>query len=283
MKTSEHAPDILQASSPEELLVHIKTLEGKVAQLESENERLRALASTDALTGLPNRHGLSVYFQKVEAELASKTRPAARERREGGPGRRRDQESPKYSMIALDLDNFKAINDLYNHAVGNAALKEVASYIRQNIRGYDFAARLGGEEFVMILRSTPEAVLQKFSNKDPRNPRAIMNVALRIVHAVDGNGPHSEGMVEVTRPYDRAANSVSEITLHSNAMTPQEIKLTSNMTFSGGISPLIPGDTFESAYGRADLAAKVAKGQGKDRLITYEKGMVAPREDDRSR
>jgi diguanylate cyclase (GGDEF)-like protein/PAS domain S-box-containing protein len=91
--------------------------------------RLAALSEHDELTGLLNRRG---FTQKVEYGLRAAIR-----------ARRRD------TLLFLDLDQFKPINDSYGHAEGDLALKAVAEIIRGTMRGTDFAGRLGGDEFAI--------------------------------------------------------------------------------------------------------------------------------------
>jgi diguanylate cyclase (GGDEF)-like protein len=91
-----------------------------------------ALASRrDALTGLPNRRAF-------EEDLA---REAARAARSGGP----------LAVVALDVDRFKAVNDVHGHAAGDAVLRAVAARAAGAIRAGDVLARLGGEEFGILL------------------------------------------------------------------------------------------------------------------------------------
>lgn len=95
------------------------------------------LASTDPLTNLPNRR----FFDenaKIEIE---------RVRRFGGP----------MSVLMLDLDRFKLINDTHGHLAGDAVLKKVAARCKTAVRGSDLLARIGGEEFVALLPGTDEA------------------------------------------------------------------------------------------------------------------------------
>lgn len=94
---------------------------------------LRHLAETDALTGISNRHH---FTQRAEHALAG--------------GRNGGQE---IGLVMLDLDNFKAINDQYGHAVGDWALKQVALACRELCRKgkADLVGRLGGEEFAFLL------------------------------------------------------------------------------------------------------------------------------------
>jgi diguanylate cyclase (GGDEF)-like protein len=92
---------------------------------------LAHLATVDALTGLFNRR----YFEtRVEQELQ-------RQRRQG----------EELSLLMLDLDNFKDLNDTHGHLVGDIALKEVAEILRRAVRIFDVCARYGGEEFVILM------------------------------------------------------------------------------------------------------------------------------------
>jgi diguanylate cyclase (GGDEF)-like protein len=94
-------------------------------------ERLERQAAEDPLTGLANQRA----FQRAcEAEFS-------RAQREGGP----------VSIIALDLDHFKEINDLHGHPYGDDVLRGVADALRASVRPHDTVARLGGEEFAILL------------------------------------------------------------------------------------------------------------------------------------
>jgi diguanylate cyclase (GGDEF)-like protein/PAS domain S-box-containing protein len=97
-------------------------------------ERLRELAMHDELTGLYNRRH---FIELAEAELA-------RVRRTGTP----------LSLVMVDIDHFKRVNDFFGHAIGDLALKELASAMRETLRGSDVPARFGGEEFVLLLTDT---------------------------------------------------------------------------------------------------------------------------------
>lgn len=95
---------------------------------------LEAMTRTDELTGLLNRRGL-------EADLARLLADAARN---GGNG----------VICYIDIDDFKSINDRFGHAVGDEALRLVSSNIADNTRLNDLAARVGGDEFVVVLTAT---------------------------------------------------------------------------------------------------------------------------------
>jgi diguanylate cyclase (GGDEF)-like protein/PAS domain S-box-containing protein len=100
-------------------------------------ERLRELATTDPLTGALNRRQL---YELAEEEV-----------------RRAERYWRPLCFSMLDLDHFKAVNDRFGHAVGDEALKAVASAIRRSLRATDRLARHGGEEFVVMLPETPLA------------------------------------------------------------------------------------------------------------------------------
>lgn len=103
-------------------------------QLELQAARLEYLARTDELTGLPNRRA---FEERLHTEFQ-------RARRSAEP----------LSVLMLDLDDFKAVNDTYTHVVGDAVLRTTARALLDCMREVDMCARLGGEEFVVLLPDT---------------------------------------------------------------------------------------------------------------------------------
>jgi diguanylate cyclase (GGDEF)-like protein len=89
-------------------------------------------ASTDPLTGLPNRR----YFDEFSSLLA---------------GRRRSGDA--IAVLMIDIDKFKGLNDTYGHPVGDVVLRSVAGAITAAVRDHDVPARIGGEEFAVLLRN----------------------------------------------------------------------------------------------------------------------------------
>jgi diguanylate cyclase (GGDEF)-like protein/PAS domain S-box-containing protein len=109
-------------------VTHLKKVETRLAET---NQSLTVLATTDELTGLPNRRMLA---EQLDLALARARR--------GGLG---------VAVLCLDLDRFKEINDSLGHAVGDDLLIEVAARLRAGARETDVVARYGGDEFVILL------------------------------------------------------------------------------------------------------------------------------------
>jgi diguanylate cyclase (GGDEF)-like protein len=125
----------------EELVARVK-VHLKIKKLQDElkrsNELLRELSNTDHLTGLFNRRFM---MEALDKEVH-------RNIRKGGT----------LSLIMLDIDHFKQVNDDYGHLQGDVVLQKVALQLRKELRSYDCAARYGGEEFVAIL---PDSTLKE--------------------------------------------------------------------------------------------------------------------------
>ncbi|MET0382866.1 MAG: EAL domain-containing protein [Burkholderiaceae bacterium] len=106
-------------------------------KLRNANEQLRQRAQHDPLTGLPNR----LLFERKLAQAIQRIELAKAEGRETG----------KIVVMFVDLDGFKPVNDTLGHAVGDLVLQEVAMRLRSSVRAGDTVARIGGDEFVMLM------------------------------------------------------------------------------------------------------------------------------------
>jgi two-component system cell cycle response regulator len=113
--------------------LHIALAE-KLRTLETATETISRLARTDELTGLNNRRSFNECF----------TLALSSSRRHGHP----------LSLISIDLDYFKTVNDTCGHAVGDLVLKDFANLLQELVRIEDIASRWGGEEFIILLPDT---------------------------------------------------------------------------------------------------------------------------------
>jgi diguanylate cyclase (GGDEF)-like protein len=149
-------------------------------------EQAQALARHDPLTGLPNRR---VFFAELETAVDRSRRGSA-----------------AYSVLLIDLDGFKAVNDLQGHPVGDLLLYEIARRLTEVTRKTDTVARLGGDEFAIITAAEPQDHLQSdigFANRvleAIREPLAIgdnlfeMDASIGIV-TCPAEGLDAEGLV----------------------------------------------------------------------------------------
>ncbi len=99
-------------------------------------EKLIKDSVTDSLTGLLNKRGFDEFLEIEKS--------------------RSDRYGHCFSIIYIDMDNLKKINDFQGHDVGNKALISLAETIKSNCRNTDFAARVGGDEFIIVLPETDE-------------------------------------------------------------------------------------------------------------------------------
>jgi diguanylate cyclase len=141
-----------------ELLYLAEAKTAVMAELNALNQRIEGArlvaetqAQTDALTGLANRRA---YEDALAAAISA-------------AGRGTD-----FALVHLDLDCFKAVNDRLGHAAGDAVLTAVAQVLRQEIRQHDMVARIGGDEFVLILSA-------------PATERMVRGVGRRIIAALE--------------------------------------------------------------------------------------------------
>lgn len=110
--------------------------------LKKETHKYRNLSILDALTQVPNRHGFEEYILNT---LTSHYKDV--------------------SLIILDIDYFKKINDIHGHTVGDMVLKELSALLQSNIRGGDYLARWGGEEFIICCTETSAENTVNFAEK----------------------------------------------------------------------------------------------------------------------
>lgn len=176
---------------------------------------LQELAQTDALTGLPNYRALS---KRIEHEFQRATRYGH-----------------SLSVVTVDLDHLKRINDRYGHDVGNRAIAALAQHLRANLRGADFAARFGGDEFVVLLPH--------------QTPREAWIFAERL-----RGGTRS---LEVVRRADERTHAL-------------RLSLSAGIA---GHFPGSPKETAEELCQASDAALYEAKRRGRDQVVLYEEDL----------
>jgi two-component system cell cycle response regulator len=124
-----------------ELLARVRTQIRKKRYTERLRDNVQLsieMAITDALTGLYNRRYMETHVGTLVEQAAARGKPL--------------------TVLVLDIDYFKAINDTHGHDAGDDVLREFAIRIRKSIRGIDLACRYGGEEFVVVMPETDLAV-----------------------------------------------------------------------------------------------------------------------------
>jgi diguanylate cyclase (GGDEF)-like protein len=164
----------LGAGALEALVLSLGLADRSLA-LRRDRDHARRLADIDALTGLYNRRGWTDRVLALDEDL----------RREGA----------SYSVLFLDLDRFKELNDRLGHEAGDAALRTLATVMREELREQDIIGRFGGEEFVVALPGADRlhaarvaerirARLQALAAEDPAD--ALRTVSIGVATLNDG-------------------------------------------------------------------------------------------------
>lgn len=115
---------------------HVNNIETKLISLEASRLRLHKKATRDALTGLANKSQLNSYLQQKILKHSKRK---------------------SFAVMYLDLDGFKKINDEHGHAVGDRLLALASQRMQGMLRDYDFIARVGGDEFAIIMQDNEDA------------------------------------------------------------------------------------------------------------------------------
>lgn len=108
--------------------------------LENEKEALDAVASKDPLTGLLNRRAMEPHLALTKSLADAKGTP--------------------FCLILCDIDDFKKVNDIHGHALGDQVLKDISQTFLANLRSTDFVCRWGGEEFLILIPGKKEVAVQ---------------------------------------------------------------------------------------------------------------------------
>lgn len=139
---------LVEPFDPNELVVRLRSqLRRKLFsdQLRSNMRDGLRMAVIDPLTGLYNRRYATQHMGKI----------VERAQESGG----------EFTVMMMDLDRFKAINDTYGHDAGDTVLKEFSRRLQENIRGVDLVARIGGEEFLVVMPDTGQDIAKRVSER----------------------------------------------------------------------------------------------------------------------
>ena len=176
---------------PDELVARVRrclAIQARMEALASQVGEFQRLSSTDGLTGVHNhRH----FQERLREEF-----------------RRAQRYDDALSLILLDLDHFKDVNDRFGHAAGDRVLREVASALQQGVRDTDLVARYGGEEFAVLLPRT--------------HLTCALTVAERVRRELRALRPGDEGRLQVT-----ASLGVSSFP-HRAVLSPEQLLLTAD-------------------------------------------------------
>ncbi len=128
------------------LIVRARQLASEIARRKASEQRAEQLARHDPLTGIANRRS---FGEKVDVLLEVAA-----------------QSDKQVSLLSIDLDRFKPVNDIYGHAFGDRTLQLVTDRIVENLRSNDLAARLGGDEFAAVILHEPgERIAESISQR----------------------------------------------------------------------------------------------------------------------
>jgi diguanylate cyclase (GGDEF)-like protein len=133
---SDPVTDVVDVEDRERLIEEISLLRAKVARLQERVEQLDQLAHQDSLINLPNRRG---FMRELERLIA-----------------RVDRYGVNGAMLFVDLDGLKMINDTFGHRAGDEALIQVAMLLAKGVRHSDVVARIGGDEFGILLENSDD-------------------------------------------------------------------------------------------------------------------------------
>jgi diguanylate cyclase (GGDEF)-like protein len=160
--------DVILKKANEALIELTLRSQQQAANLEQQNQQLKEAASTDGLTGLANRARFDTFLAAEFAAAAEAKRPL--------------------SMLMLDIDKFKAVNDVHGHPAGDQVLRAVARLLRSAARGTDRAARYGGEEMALVLpgtaRATAAAIAETIRRTVAAKPVACEGLSLAITVSI---------------------------------------------------------------------------------------------------
>lgn len=174
-----------QKLKDDNLRAEFKKIESAVKK---SRKRLSSLAKVDKLTGLHNRQ----YFDKVSKDEFTKTK----------------ERNLDFSILFIDIDHFKNVNDTYGHKKGDDALRTIAQLIYASCRKSDFVARYGGEEIVVILPNTTSrdavSVAQEIINIVAKQTKKLLGIRITVSIGVATYPGDGENLKKILESADKA-------------------------------------------------------------------------------
>jgi diguanylate cyclase (GGDEF)-like protein len=149
-----------------------------VHRFEQARLEVHRLATTDELTGLTNQRGLQEVARGLSAKLHGK--------------------APELALVYVDVDGLKSVNDQYGHAAGDALIRSVGDVLRKAFRPQDTIARVGGDEFAVLLESTSPQFAQSLVD------RVHEHLAIARVSASIGTATANSSGVDLADLLERA-------------------------------------------------------------------------------
>jgi len=154
----------------------------RVAQLEVENRRLEKEATHDQLTGLPNRRMLTEFAENLRSIAV--------------------RNHQRLTLMFLDLDGFKIVNDQYGHHIGDQLLCEVARVLKKLVRESDIVGRYGGDEFLLCFVGDDKSTVERGGRCGKKMARNLARgiESIRVVEGHDVSVGASIGVISTIRP-----------------------------------------------------------------------------------
>mgnify|MGYP001407198051 CR=1 FL=1 len=199
------------------LLGHLKRWQ-RMLDLRKSKEQLQKMALSDALTGLGNR---ATFDMSIKQEVA-------RTQRSGTP----------VSLLMIDLDHFKRVNDSYGHQTGDIVLKNIAQAIHRSSRDSDICCRYGGEEFAIILPDTDsdnaQVLADRIHKQVARSARMLQLSELQITVSIGISSTDLRGVAHPRRlidEADRALYKAKESGRNRTEIWHQKLNLRTNISY----------------------------------------------------
>jgi diguanylate cyclase (GGDEF)-like protein len=262
--TAERQSSLLLAGTLVTFLVGLGVLAAVGWSKQSHRRLIEQMAAHDALTGLPNR----VAFHRA-ATLALVAAGA-----DGG----------RPTVLMLDLDGFKEVNDNLGHHCGDLLLIEVAQRLRRSVRDQDTVARLGGDEFAILLKNAGEGIGETAATRIQdafKDPFTVDGITLDIEVSIGivSGGPEDD-VAALMRFADIAMYTAKEHRLGSSRFNPgQEHVTASRLTLLGDLRRALDNDDEIVLYYQPKIAVGTGEVIGAEALARWQhpaRGLVSP-------